>query len=93
MNENMILELIPRNKFKCFCGKILEYDPEEVLTNHIENCTEYKRESPFGNVFYKINMKELPVGHLLAMRSEFLSHALIINEEIKTSSFKSILKI
>jgi len=82
-----MMELIPKNKFKCFCGKNIDYDPEETLSSHIETCPEYRRESPLGNVFYKINMKELEIGHLLALRSEHLKHALAIMEELKTSSF------
>lgn len=81
-----MMELFPRNKFKCFCGKNIEYDPEETLASHIESCPEYKRESPLGNVFYQINLSQLEVGHLLALRSEHLKHALEIREELKKSS-------
>ena len=84
MNQNF-LELVPKNKFKCFCGKNIDYDPEETLANHIETCPEYQRESPLGNVFYKLNIKELEIGQLLALRSEYIKHALCIREEIKTS--------
>ena len=83
----MMMELISKDKFRCFCGKSIDYDPEDILANHIETCVEYHRESPLGKVFYKINMKELEVGHLLALRSEYLKHALAINEELKFSIF------
>lgn len=80
------MELIPRNKFKCFCGKNFDYDPEEILSTHIENCVEYKKESPLGQIFYKIDLSVLEIGHLVALRSEYLKYALAVKEEISKSN-------
>lgn len=76
------MELIPRNKFKCFCGKNFDYEQEENLANHIENCVDYKRSSPLGEVFYKIPLQNLEIGQLLALRSEYLKYALAVKEEL-----------
>lgn len=88
MNKNF-LELAPRNKFKCFCGKNLDFEQEENLANHIENCPEYKRSSPLGEVFYKIPLSNLEIGQLLALRSEYLKYALAVNEQLAKRKFFS----
>lgn len=83
-----LLEHSSYSKFKCFCGKDFECDPEEILSNHIETCLAYKQESPLSNVFYKIDIKSLEIGQLLALRSEYIKHALSIKEEISKSKHK-----
>lgn len=57
--------------FLCWCGIKVNYENEDLMTNHIKSCDKYHKESPFFREFQKLPLEKLREVHLVAIKCEF----------------------
>lgn len=75
----------PKNNYPCFCGKIFSLSDHAILKNHVSNCKEYHKNSPFFEIFFGSDLTKLSFGELLTLQYEFETYIKIIEEELHFS--------
>ncbi len=72
----------PGKNYACLCGKILSLKEKATLKNHVNNCKEYHRNSPFSELFFGSDLTKLDYGELITLQFEFEQFVKIIEEEL-----------
>ena len=72
----------PGKNYACFCGKILSLKEKVTLKNHVNNCKEYHKNSPFAELFFGSDLTKLNYGELTTLQFEFELFVKIIEDEL-----------
>ena len=72
----------PGKTYACFCGKIFSLKETGLLKNHVHNCKEYHKNSPFAELFFGSDLTKLGYGELLTLQFEFEQFVKIIQDEL-----------
>lgn len=76
---------IPGENYPCFCGKIFQLSDQASLKNHVVNCKEYHKNSPFFEIFFGSDLTKLNFGELMTLQYEFELYMKVIEEELNFS--------